>query len=71
MCRCTFYAMQESLHSVGNWKHEMERYNVGLHRRHSLWMMAGHKISDQKFDELIVQAEVSFYEFVVAGLWYI
>ena len=38
----------------------MERYNVGPHRKHSLWMMAGHKILDQNYDELIAQAEVSF-----------
>jgi GTPase SAR1 family protein len=50
-------ASKESLHSVGNWKHEMERYNVGPHRKHSVWMMAGHKVTDQDYDGFISQAE--------------
>jgi hypothetical protein len=50
-------ANKESLHSVGNWKHEMERYNVGPHRKHSVWMMAGHMIKEQDYSILITQAE--------------
>ena len=46
------------MHSIGNWKHEMERYNVGPHRKHSVWMMGGHKITDQDYTDLIVQANV-------------
>ena len=57
MCIALF-ASQESLHSVGNWKHEMERYNVGPRRRHSVWMMAGHKITDQDYTGFISQANV-------------
>ena len=53
-----FIFLKESLHSVGNWKHEMERYNVGPHRKHSVWMMAGHMIKEQDYSILITQAEV-------------
>lgn len=53
-----YSSSQESLHSVGNWKHEMERYNVGPRRRHSVWMMAGHKITDQDYTGFISQANV-------------
>ena len=37
----------------------MERYNVGPHRRHAVWMMAGHKIiTDHDYKGMITQAEV-------------
>ena len=52
------FSLQESLHSVGSWKHEMERYNVGPHRKNSVWMMAGHKIRDQDYAGFISQADV-------------
>ena len=49
---------QDTLHSVGSWKQEMERYNVGPHRKHAMWIMAGHKKTDQDYSGMIAQAEV-------------
>ena len=39
----------------------MERYNVGPHRKHSVWMMAGHKITEQDYAGFITQAKVKDY----------
>jgi len=49
---------QETLHSVGSWKQEMERYNVGPHRKHAVWIMAGHKKGNQDYSGMVAQAEV-------------